>query len=186
MAQLRIERVNALPDPLTASTLYIVKNADAQLADVYFTGTDVAEVRHIISKADVTAMIASAVGNMQNIQVVADIAARDALVLDRTTLVLVLDATADETVEAGSAMYVWDVATTQYFKVAEYESLDIELTWDSIAGRPTSTPAAIDDAVMKAHTHSNKASLDKIGEDGNGQMTYNGQPVSNYLAVADW
>lgn len=184
---LRIERVTALPDPLTASTMYIVKSATAGLAEVFVTGTDVAEVRHIVNKNDIQAMINTSVADFNNIQVVADNAARDALVDGtRNFLVLSLDATADATVNAGAALYVFDKATMNFTKVSEFESMDITLTWDAIQGKPTSTVADIDDAVTKRHTHANKVELDKIGQDANGNLTYDGAYPKAALATAGW
>lgn len=57
----------------------------------------------------------------------ADIAARDALVLTKNTFVFVADASADATVDAGAALYFYNLATTSYTKVAEYESMDFTI-----------------------------------------------------------
>lgn len=185
---LRIERVTALPDPLTASTMYIVKSATAGLAEVFVTGTDVAEVRHIVNKNDIQAMITSSVADFNNIQVVADNAARDALgaASARNFLVLSLDATADATVTTGAALYIYDNVTDTFTKVSEFESMDITLTWAAIQGKPTSSVADIDDAVTKRHTHANKVELDKIGQDANGNLTYDGAYPKAALATAGW
>lgn len=185
MAQIRIERVNALPAVLTGSTMYVVKAANAAMAELVFTNTDGSVARHVINQADVSAMITTAISNLQDIVVVANIAARNAAVPTRNELVLVLDATGDSTVTAGAALYVYEVASASWFKVADYQSLDVVLTWTSIMGRPASTPAAIDDAVNKAHTHANKAVLDAVSDSG-GQLAYNGVVVSNYVANAEW
>ncbi|MFU3311610.1 hypothetical protein ACM7MB_32660, partial [Pseudomonas aeruginosa] len=70
----------------------------------------------------------------------------------------------------------WNPATSAWLKVAEYESMDVELNWDAINGRPTSTPAQIDTAVSQSHTHVNKSTLDKFGEES-GLVRFNGQPI---------
>lgn len=57
----------------------------------------------------------------------ADIAARDALVLTKNTFVFVADASADATVDVGAALYFYNLATTSYTKVAEYESMDFTI-----------------------------------------------------------
>lgn len=63
------------------------------------------------------------------IKFVADIAARDALVGDaKNGLIFVIDATADATVDTGSAQYVWHEDTTLWEKVGERESLDFDHT----------------------------------------------------------
>lgn len=184
--QMRIERVNALPATLSGSTMYVVKSSEAGLADVYFTNNDGTEARHVIKKSEITDMINTSIGNFTNIQLAADITARDALSLTRNALVLVLDATDDATVSNGAALYLYDVATTAWHKVSEFESMDVTLTWDAIQGRPTSTVAEIDDAVAKAHVHANKAQLDKIGEDADGVLQYNGAYIEAQIAVNEW
>ena len=184
--QIRIERVTALPGTVTPSTMYIVQASDAVHAELFFTGNDGTEVRHVINKAEVQSLIATAVSSLSNILVVQDIAARNALVFTQTTLVLVLNATGDTTVQTGSALYVYDHATTTFTKVAEYESLDLTLEWNAIQGRPTSSPAQIDAAVAAAHTHANKDVLDQLGETPQGTLSFNGQEVGNQLAVSQW
>lgn len=70
--------------------------------------------------------------------VVANIAARDALVATSGEFAYVIDASADATVGTGGATYVYDGAT--WIKVAEAESLDLSaytqtfLTTDFVAG----------------------------------------------------
>jgi hypothetical protein len=105
--------------------------------------------------------------------IVADIAARNALVLTKNTQVLVLDATGDSTVTSGAATYLYRVSTTSWIKISEAESLDLVLQWANIQGKPTSSPSAIDTAVSNSHTHTNKTQLDKIGENPDGHFTYN-------------
>ncbi len=59
----------------------------------------------------------------------ANIAARDAIpVGERATApVFVFDATGDNTVNAGAAVYVWDTTNSVWIKVYEQESLDVSL-----------------------------------------------------------
>lgn len=185
MSLLRIERVLALPGTLTASTMYIVKSADAPHAELVFTNADATESRHIINKTEVDSMITAALASFSNIEVVANNAARDALTPDHNILVLSLDATADATVISGSALYVYQLATTTWHKVSEFESLDVTLTWASIQNKPTSLVADIDDAVAKRHTHANMTELNKIGENADG-LTYNGANIAAYIANAAW
>lgn len=184
-AKFRIERVNVLPVTLTPSTMYIVKAADAANAELYFSNDDGSLERHVINKAEIESLIATQVSAFNNIVVVADIAGRDALTLVRNTLVLVLDATGDNTVEAGAAMYFYDFANTAFVKVAEYESLDVSLEWSNINGRPTSSVAAIDAAVAASHSHSNLTTLNKLAED-QGQLTFDGEPVGAVVSVSEW
>ena len=45
-------------------------------------------------------------------------------------------------------------------------------------------PAQIDAAVAATHTHANKSELDKIGQDANGNLTYDGAlPATGYSTV---
>lgn len=58
-----------------------------------------------------------------------DITARDALEagMTKNSFVMVADASADPTVDAGSALYFRNVSTSTWTKVAEYESMDITI-----------------------------------------------------------
>lgn len=97
-------------------------------------------------------------------------------------LVMVIDASTDPTVTSGWAIYRKRTGTgidyTQlagWQKIAESESLDVTVTWDNIQGKPSSTPAQIDQAVTDDHTHANKATLDLITYDtANSRLMYNG------------
>ncbi len=184
--QLKVHKVNSLPGVVEASTLYLVKSADSNLFDLYVSSNDGTSVRHIISKSDVQGMVNTAVAGASNIHVVADIAARNALAPTTVTQAVVVDATGDATVASGAATYVYDPATTTWSKIAEYESLDLVLRWADIQNRPTSTVAEIDDAVGKKHTHANSVQLNKIGEDGNGNLTYDGNAINAYLSSDQW
>ena len=96
-------------------------------------------------------------------------------------LVMVVDASADDTVTEGWAIYrrlTSAVDLTQmasWQKVAEKESLDVVVNWDNITGKPSSTVTAIDDAVAKAHEHANKTVIDKFTDAGS-----EGAPVLKY------
>ncbi|HSA05866.1 MAG TPA: hypothetical protein P5556_01650 [Candidatus Gastranaerophilales bacterium] len=67
--------------------------------------------------------------------VVADIPARDALTAFSGMHALVLDATADVTVEAGGAEYVYDGTTWQ--KISELNDLDLVINWEDIQNKPS-------------------------------------------------
>lgn len=183
---MRIERVNALPATLTGSTMYVVKSTENGLADIYFTNNDGTEARHVINKTEIGSMITSSISDFTNIKIAADIAARDALTLTRNMLVLVINATGDETVSAGAALYVYNSVNFEWTKVSEFESMDVTLTWDAIEGRPTSSVVSIDDAVTKRHSHANSAELAKVGEGADGVFQYNGAYVAAVIAVNEW
>lgn len=184
---LKIYKETALPGTLTANSIYLVAPAsDPDYVEMYVTGTLATTVKRIINKADIQAMINAAVVGSSSLQVVDDIAARNALTPTSNILVLVKNATADPTVASGAATYVYEVATTTWTKVSEFESLDVVLQWNNIQGKPTSSPAQIDSAVANSHTHTNKTQLDKISEDGSGYMTYNGQYQPAGLETQSW
>lgn len=190
MAYLNIERVTALPQTPRPSTLYIVKSVHAGLVEMYFTSSDGSEIRHVLNKDEVQSMInqyvVNATSTLTEIKIVANVAARNALNLTSNGLCLVLDATADSSVSAGAALYIYDAAALTWTKVAEYESMDVQLLWSAIQGRPTSSVAAIDDAVTKTHVHANKTFLDKISEDGDGNLMYSGTYPKAPLDVVEW
>ena len=107
-------------------------------------------------------------------------------------LVWVTDASGDTTVTSGWAVYRKKVGvgidyTTLdgWQKVAEAESLDVVVSWDNIQGKPTSTPAQIDQAVTDDHTHANKATLDELADATTGTapdevigLTYKGRALA--------
>ena len=182
---LKFAKVNTLPGAFAGSTVYIVKDADAQFAELYISNAAGSAVRRLPSKSDIQGMVNAAVAGTSHIYVVADIAARNALAPTVVTQALVIDAIADPTVNAGAATYIYDPATTQWAKVSEYESMDVVLQWANIQGRPTSTPAELDDAVAKVHVHANKLTIDKIAE-VNGDLMFDGKNVDPVLRATDW
>lgn len=82
-----------------------------------------------------------------SVQRVTDIIARDAITnLYDNKLVFVTDASADTTVTAGWAMYIYSTASLSWTKIVDAESLDLQLTWDNITNKPTAFPP-------DTHTH---------------------------------
>lgn len=188
MAAVKFHKVTSLPGSLDAGAIYFVQNGN--YAETYITNSaavakSVGNTTMINTLAD--ARIASALANLNSLEIVADITARNLLAsLDRNFMVLVQDATGDNTVTAGAAMYAFRNSDNTWIKVTEYESLDVVVTWASISGKPTSAPANIDDAVTKRHSHTNLTQLDKIGEDGGGNFTYNGSLVGAAWSTASF
>lgn len=63
----------------------------------------------------------------------------------------------------------------------------IQLISDTVsAEKPNSTPTQLDDAVSKAHAHSNMTKLGKVGEDAQSNMTYNGSLPKTGWDKEDW
>lgn len=183
MAQIQFFKVNSLPGTLQPDSFYYVANGG--YAESYLTDT-AGNAKAIGNSAMIETIASALVTSVNNIQIVPDIAARDALTPTTTIFVLVQDASDDPTVTAGAATYIYDTVSDEWIKVAEYESMDITVTWSSISGRPSSAVVDIDDAVSKRHTHSNFTSLNKIGEDGNGFMTYNGNLIPTHWNTNSW
>lgn len=182
MAQIKFHKVGALPGTLEANAVYFVANGS--YSETYVTnqsGTALA----VGNSAMINALIAAQLTAVSELQKVASIAARNALTLNRNSIVLVVDATADATVSAGAALYFWDHTAASWIKIAEYESLDVITAWNSISGRPSSAVADIDDAVAKRHTHGNLATLNKLGE-ADGALTFDGTSVSASWNTNNW
>lgn len=169
---IQFHQVSSLPGTLQPDSFYYVLNGT--YAEAYLTN-DAGVARSVGNSTMINDLITAALSTYSGgiVQDVADIAARDALSLDKNGLVMVYDASADASVNSGAAMYYYDESADTWTKAAEYESLDVSLDWANITNKPTSTVTQIDSAVTQAHSHSNKAELDKIGESG-GEMTYNG------------
>ncbi len=182
MATFKIFRETALPGTLEPYALYVVApTAKPDYIEIYASDATGTTAKRIIQDTDVQDLIDASLSGIGAIEVVADITARDALTPTKNLQVLVLDARADNTVTSGSATYIYQLATTTWIKISESESLDVILNWDNIVNKPTSTASQIDTAVANSHTHANKTQLDKIGEDGDGNLTYNGS-----LPVIAW
>lgn len=93
-------------------------------AQVYSDGRLATEKTNILNTTDTK--IATAIGalDMSNTAVfAADIAARDALELTKSSFVMVADATGDATVTAGAALYFYNLGADSYTKIAEYEGM---------------------------------------------------------------
>lgn len=182
MAALNFYKVTSLPGTLVANSVYFVENGD--YAETYVTDT-AGVAKGVGNSTMITAIAAGGGSAASQVEVVANIAARDALTLTKNTMVLVISAVGDSTVASGSALYVWVQSTTSYSKIAEYESMDVVLQWANIQGKPTSSVANIDLAVTNSHTHSNKTALDKISEIG-GALAYDGAVVATQWVSTDW
>lgn len=188
MSVIRFAKVSVLPATLEASTLYMVAPVGAAADDleIYVSSNDGTSVRHIPTLTEINSLISTAVNSYSTAVVVDDIVERNELDPGVVTIALVLDATADVTVASGAATYVYNPATTSWTKIAEYESLDVTLQWANIQGKPTSSSAAIDQAVADSHTHSNKPTLDLLAVDADDELTYKGLNVAARLESEAW
>lgn len=185
MAKYNISKETALPGTLQPNTIYYVSTG-ADKVEIYVTGTSASTVRRVLNETDIQALINASISGLSGLQIVPDIPARDALNPSTNVQVLVEDASSDATVTSGAATYVYDFSNTTWIKIAEHESQDLVLDWANIQNRPSSTASQIDAAVTNSHTHSNKTQLDQLGQDGDGELTYNGSKVATEWTNIGW
>lgn len=130
-------------------------------------------------QARLDSLMASVTG-LSQVYVVADIAARDAIASPKIgDQAWVKDATADDTVSRGAAIYLYESADVGWTKAGEVESLDAIVTWSAIKDKPV-TDEHLTDAVDKRHAHANGADvLDKLSADAEGRLLLDGAPVDD-------
>jgi hypothetical protein len=187
MAVLDVQKLTADPGTYAPNTLYfIAPTAFPSELQIVLSSNDGSIARHVITKAEVQNLINTAIQGINYVQYASDITERNALALATNTMVYVADATGDPTVSSGAALYFYKSDTNTFIKVAEYESMDLTINWDSIQGKPNSTVSAIDAAVANSHVHNNKTQLDKIDQDSDGNLTYNGNYIKAALTVVQW
>jgi len=185
MATFKIFRETTLPGTPQNDALYVVAPAGTPDYIELYAVNSAGAIRRIPTSVDIDAMITTALASVNELTIVANIAARNALAPTKVMHVFVTDATGDATVASGGATYMFNPVGSVWIKISEAESLDVVLNWSAIVGKPSSSPAAIDSAVANAHTHSNKTQLDLIGE-SSGQMTYNGAVVKTQWDSTNW
>lgn len=187
MAQvIKMYRETTLPGTLQPYSIYYIAPASKpNYVEIYVTNsTGVA--RRVINEDDINTLVSNAITAANEIIIVADIAARNALNPTKVMYVFVENATADPTVTSGGATYIYKLSTSSWIKISEAESLDVVLNWNNIVGKPSSSPAQIDAAVANSHTHTNKTQLDKVGEDAGGNFTYNGNIPYTKWETTTW
>lgn len=188
MAQLKFYKVNALPATFEGDSFYYVANGE--YAESYLTNS-AGVPKSVGNSVMINALIQAALAEFQQqgnaVEIVANIAARNAMTAaaEKNLMILVIDASADPTVDSGSALYAYAFDTTTTYKVAEYESMDATLDWSMVANRPTSSVTQIDNAVSLSHSHANKVVLDKLSEVGGG-LLYNGAPITTDWTTNNW
>ena len=182
----QVRKLTAVPSvPTTPNTVfYVAPAATPNYVEIYVSNAAGDAIKRVINQADVQAMINASINNISKYQVVADIAARNALT-DKTNLVYVKNATGDTTVKNGGATYIYDSATSAWVKTSEAESMDLVFSWENLQNKPTSTVAAIDAAVLNSHAHTNKTQLDDISE-LNGLLSYKGKYVTTTINDDAW
>jgi len=180
---LKIFRETTLPGLLEAYSIYMIAPTGAENSDyveMYVTDS-MGNARRIVNRNDINLLISDALASVNQITIVADITPRDAFIAPGTTeatpkYVFVIDATADNRVTSGGATYLYnnDPAVKNWILVSMANDMDMAVSWENLSGKPSSSPSDIDNAVSLRHSHANKTQLDKIGEDANGLLTYDG------------
>lgn len=180
---MRVHQVTALPTPVENDAMYFVLNGT--YCETFIT-SNTGEIKLVGNSDMINQLVMAATASFSGFEIVADIAARDALTPTANLMVLVSDASADATVTSGAAMYAYDHGATTWSKVTEFESFNenVILNWSAIQGAPSSTPSAIDAAVNNSHPHPNKTQLDLIGGTTT-EPTYNGSPIL-VLGTNNW
>lgn len=183
--QFKVFKETALPSSLQPNSIYLVAPASSQeYVEMYVTTQDGRARRHL-NEADVKRILSQFIASKAKLTVVDSIANRDQITdAPEGSEVYVKDASADNTVNSGGARYLR--VGQRWVKISETESMDISLSWDGLRDKPNATPANIDLAVQHKHTHQNKTQLDKLGEDGTGNLTYGGQPVKIGWSAIGW
>ena len=183
---LQIFRETSLPVTLVPYAIYMIAPSGVENTDyveMYVTDSLGAAKRNV-NRDDISTMIGTAISSANSLTIVADITERNLLASTRSEFVYVIDATGDSTVTSGGATYLYNTGTSSWIKTSEAESIDVVTSWNSLSGKPASTPTQIDDAVSMAHTHANKTQLDQIDQDANGLLTYNGVlPLSGWMTT---
>lgn len=179
--EVKFFKVSSLPGTLDANAWYLVLNGS--YAETYVTNSS-GVAKMVGNSTMINDLITSAITGLAQAQIVNDIAARDALIpsLTQNIIVYVLNATADSTVSSGGATYLWRDSTSEFIKIAEFESMDAVVTWSSITGKPSSSPSAIDTAVTNSHTHTNMSVLNLLSAPG-GILQYNGDDIKNWNLI---
>ena len=199
MSKFTIMRVTSLPSTITPSTMYILKQPTSQVAEVYFSNNNGSQLVSGITEQFITDKFASLLATgMGEIQIVDTINDRNRVTKNGNSLIMVIDATGDEFGSTGTVLYLYRAVNASYFRVSVFDGNQDGVSsggggaggpvwWDSILGKPSSTPVQIDDAVSKAHTHSNQAVLDRIGVTADGVLTVDGTVFANIVMVdGEW
>lgn len=190
MPSYKVFKETALPAQLEPSSIYFVTSGvNADYLEIYVSDMTGSAARRVLRQQDVESMITAAVAGAgaSNTFFADDIAARNALTPKTNAMIVhVVNATADATVASGGATYMYRAANSSWVKISEFESLDVALSWSSIQGRPQRTASQIEAAVDATHSHANRTQLDKISQDGDGNLTYGGNLPATGWSSVNW
>ena len=142
-------KVISLPGTAVSGRIYFLKDGAETYGDLY-VGSTGGTLVPFINEQRIIDVINTQGGAASEILIADDIAARDALVIPRNSIVVVIDASADPTVTSGAAQYLYRSVQDDFIKLGEFESLDVVIDWSDIQNRPSSSVVQIDDAVTTA------------------------------------
>lgn len=179
-------RETALPSVLEAYSIYFIAPPDKpDYVEIYVSDATGSKAKRLFGEKEVKQLLAEFNASRGQLSVVEDINARNAITQKVIgSEVFVKSAVGDNTVKSGGARYLWD--GTKWLKVSETESMDLNLAWSALQGKPDSSVTDIDNAVQLRHSHTNKTQLDKIGEDSLGNLTYSGKAVKTEWSSTGW
>ena len=182
--------LDTLPGTLVANGLYFVKDPiNSDRMELHVADKNALATRRVPTMQDIEDEIQAAIANVSSVDYQADIAARDAQSYGANSLVYVVDSTADTNVDTGGALYFYTKSNDTFTKVAEFESMDLVITWATLDGKPTSSVASIDDAVTKRHLHSNLADLEDLAITAEGALSVRGVIIDGKIPLttpAEW
>lgn len=179
----RFRRVNQLPATREPDTMYVVRPAGATEATLVFTGSDPTVEVGIIGRVAIESIVNDAVAGHTSVHFYATYADMAAGALAANGICYVADITGDPLGGNGVGVYLYDFDNARFVKFPGGGGGTTPLEWNGIVGRPNSTPAAIDDAVGKAHSHVNKPTLDLITENAQQKLMYRGKLVADPATV---
>lgn len=175
--EMQFFKLTSLPATLEPDAWYVIKNGS--YVEVYVTDENSVPIASTNLNI-INDQIDSRLAGYSTIKVVANITARNAHAAAnmKDQLYYVVDATDDPTVASGSAIYAYEYEVDTHYKVQEANNLELE--WASILNGPTSSPAAIDGAVAKAHEHNNLSLLQRVTESPKNNLALDGKAVQRW------
>lgn len=157
--QLKFTKVTTLPSTLDNSTMYLVPSTTPGYLDLHLSTLDGAASNRIINNDDVTALVASGLGN--------------SLISSYSNYSSLLAAT-----DQKGIAFVYDM--TDYSASDPLSSTVRALfIWNQIATTPKWT-------LLSLYDTSSKQSIGRISEDADKNLTYRGLPIPVPLAVEAW
>lgn len=184
----RRDRVPDVPEERIKNCVYLTKLPGANEFDIYVVDGN-GNVHSNFNEDRFRTLFNQYSQNLNVLFVVETIEARDLLVLNQNSLVYVADATGDNGITRGYAFYFYVKALNRFTLLLKEDVPPPR--WEDMVGRPESSPEQIDNAVLLAHNHENKSTLDNLANVNN-ELHFRGAPVAtvhfrggNFTSEAD-